>query len=450
MIPDFHYDIRSFGALGDGCTMNTAAIQKAIDQCALKGGGTVVVPPGVFLSGTLFLKDHVHLYLASGAVLKASPHREDYNADDAFPQNHIAHFEHVSGAHFILGIEVIDVTISGQGTIDGNESVFRGELREPGNGDIHFGPPSWRPGQMILFCESSEITLEGVRLRNAPYWNLLFHGCSDIRVNGLNIRTDRRTRNGDGIGLDCCVRAVVSDCVIDTSDDCITVRANGKPLTKMPAVSERIAVSNCVFRSRTCGIRVGVGNGVIRNVVFSNIEMTEVKSGIHVQGKYSPQSEGVEIDTVRFNNLSINGRVAFHVTACFEGSKPIRNLFLSNINARCDATSYFGGSPLRSLESCYLDNIHLTFHGGKANRPDQPSPYELYRHAGAYAARAIGMPYGIYLEYAGGMRFRALTLRWDETDGLWHDSLAQHHTERITFIDSDIDSPPEWLPEINS
>lgn len=442
MIADYHYDICSFGAKGDGCTLNTSAIRQAIDHCADKGGGTVVVPPGNFVSGTLYLKSHVHLHLMTGAVLKASSNREDYNDDTAFPQNHVASFEHVSGAHFILGINVSDVVISGSGTIDGSEAAFRGELMQSAQGEAYFGPPEWRPGQMILFCESSELRVEGVRLRNAPYWHLLFHGCTDVQVRGLNIRTDRRTRNGDGIGLDCCVRAVVSDCIIDSSDDCITVRANGKPLLKTAALSERITISNCVFRSRTCGIRIGVGNGLIRNIVVSNVEMTEVKSGIHVQGKYSPQSEGVEIDTIRFNNISINGQVAFHFTAGYEGAKPIRNLFLSNINALSSATSYLGGSPLQALEECTFDNVDIIFTGGEINQPSQPSPYELYRDAGAYAARAIGMPYGIYLEYARNLRFRRVTIRWQDVRGLWQESIAQHEAERITFHDCDIATPP--------
>lgn len=437
------HDIRNFGAVGDGHTVDTDSIQKAIDHCSTQGGGRVLVPPGVFLSGTLFLRDNVHLELTMGAVLRASPNRSDYNADDLFPQNHVATREHVSGAHFLIGINVSNVTLSGEGTIDGNEEVFRGPLLHPPDHEPVFGPSDWRPGQMILICESSHIRIRNLRLINSPYWHVFLHGCRWVKITGLHIQGDRRTRNGDGIDLDCCRDVTVSDCRIDTSDDCITVRANGKRLLQTEALSEGISVTNCVLRARTCGVRVGVGDGVIRNVAFSNLVIRDAQSGLHIQGKWSPGSPGVEISDLRFDNIIITGRVAFHITAGYAGTKPIRRLFFSNINALCDSCSYIGGSEEVVVEECYFTNIHLRFHGGKTNQIDHPSPYAIYKEAASYSRRAYGNPYAFLIEYAREIVFDRMNLRWEETDGIWVRNIEARDAD-YCLRDTTLEDPPPF------
>ncbi len=405
-----------------------------MDACAAAGGGTVEVPAGVYLSGTLWLRSHTHLHLSPRATLKASPRREDYNSDDAFPQNRVSVLEKTSGAHFLLAIQVSDVAITGEGTIDGNEAVFRGPLI----GDLPepvFGPSQWRPGQMVYFCEASDIVLRGVNLKNAPYWHLFLHGCRNIRIDALTINIDRRTRNGDGIGLDCCRNAAVSNSLIDTSDDCITVRASGHALTQTQAVSENITVTNCVLRSRTCGVRIGVGDGTIRNVVFSNITARDVQSGIHFNGKYTPASPGVEIENVRFNQFSISGKVAFHLTAGLEATKAIRDIFFSNINAVCDSTSYLGGAPGHRITGIHFDNIHLKMKGGSNNTPDSPTPYTRYGKAKTFSARALGMPHAFVMEHAERIDFHNMTVEWGTTDGPWVNTFHCIECSDLSFRD---------------
>ena len=108
--------ITEFGAVGDGVTLNTQAIQSAVDSCAASGGGTVVVPPGVFLTGTVFLKSRITLQLEAGAVLKGSPRITDYCADDAYPQNWPCAKEGWRGAHLLVAVNCEDVTVTGPGT----------------------------------------------------------------------------------------------------------------------------------------------------------------------------------------------------------------------------------------------------------------------------------------------------------------------------------------------
>ena len=111
-------NVREFGAVGDGATKDTAAIQKALDK-----GGTVIVPPGTYLAGTLYLHDDTELHLEPGATLLASPDPADYNADDFCPQNRVHKGDWARGAHFIVAVEARNVAITGTGKIDGNRQA---------------------------------------------------------------------------------------------------------------------------------------------------------------------------------------------------------------------------------------------------------------------------------------------------------------------------------------
>ena len=162
-------NVRDFGAVGDGRTKDTAAVQRAIDA-----GGMVDFPPGTYLCGTLYLKSHGGLHLESGAVLLASPDREDYNADDFCPQNGVFAPEKVSGAHFIVSVEQEDITIEGPGRIDGNRQAFYEPPEEMEK--IWSSPIDWRPAQMIFLSEVSARSMMPYRESSSAmktwFWSL--------------------------------------------------------------------------------------------------------------------------------------------------------------------------------------------------------------------------------------------------------------------------------------
>ena len=135
-------NVKDFGAVGDGVTKDTAAVQKAIDA-----GGIVYFPPGTYLCGTLYLKSHGGLHLEAGATLLASPDKADYNADDFCVQNSFSVKEQSSGGHFIVALEQENVTIEGAGRIDGNRKAFY-EVQEEMS-KIWTAKIEWRPGQMV-------------------------------------------------------------------------------------------------------------------------------------------------------------------------------------------------------------------------------------------------------------------------------------------------------------
>jgi polygalacturonase len=295
-------NVRDFGAVGDGKTKDTAAIQKAVDA-----GGMVYFPPGVYLSGTVFLKSNGGLNLAPGAVLKASPDYEDFNAPDFCPQNSWSKNEFSTGKHLVVALEQENIIICGGGRIEGNFPAFMlldKPMKEfmPG---VYEAAPGGKLGQMLFFCESRKITLRDIELADSSYWHCFLHGCEDVIITGLRIYGDPKVNTNDGLDIDCCRNVTVSDCIIDVADDAIAIRGNWKKLkTKRPC--ENIVVSNCVLSAGyACAVRVGVGDGIIRNCLFNNIVVPHAGVGLLVQSRYSLESEGVAISNVDFTNIRI-------------------------------------------------------------------------------------------------------------------------------------------------
>lgn len=215
------FNILNFGAVGDGTILNTASIQRAIDSCASLGGGTVCVPPGVFLTGTLRLRSHVNLHLEGGGILKGSEKLKDYYLDGK-----------LVGLIFTQDAE--DMAITGFGTIDGNGDLFmvldrakkidssgsawtrqKGHFREVSQ-DVADGPlvPKDRPFQMIIFSNCRNVTMRDVMIKDSPFWTVHMADCDGVVVSGLRIWGNMLVPNNDGIDFTSCSNVEVSDCDI--------------------------------------------------------------------------------------------------------------------------------------------------------------------------------------------------------------------------------------------
>lgn len=363
------YLITDYGACGDGIKVNSPAIQAAIDACGTAGGGMVVVPAGVFITGTLWLRDRVELHIEAGAVLKASPDLSDYNALDAYEQNFECRDEEWNGAHLILGVEVSDVAITGPGIIDGNGQAFFTTARP-------FSPASliWRdglalardkerlrPGQMIVFCESRNIRVRDLSLRNATCWCCLFHGCDTVFVSGLNITNPSDAANTDGIDIDCCRNVTIRDCIIDTGDDAITLRGVPSYLKDKTRLCENVVVSNCVVGSSSSVFRIGVGDGVIRNAIFANIVITRGGIGLHFQSAYSA-GRGVAISNITFRDVyARNVAFPFVISPGMpEATAPIENIIIDGLQADVFAGAVIEGNANTRPRNIRLSHVDLT------------------------------------------------------------------------------------------
>ena len=355
------HNVRDFGAAGDGATRDTAAIQRALDA-----GGVAYLPPGEYLTGTLYLRSHGGLELAPGAVLRGSPDPADYD-ENCCEQNRVFASEMVSGAHLLVACEVENVVIRGGGRIHGNREAFFSGAEDPVRPG-KFLRPGWRPGQMLFFCESTGITITDVELCESPYWCCFLHGCEHIDIRGVRIMNHRMTPNSDGIDLDCCRFVTVSNCRIDSGDDCITLRANAAPL-KTPRPCEKIVVTNCILSSPCQAIRVGVGNGVIRDAVVSNIVIHDTRSGIQLVSRYSSKSPGVTIENLLFSDIVMKCRRPLAVLSDVRGArdedvKPIRGIGFRNIRAEGDRSCFFEANRRGDISDLTLDGVDLVYGGG--------------------------------------------------------------------------------------
>ena len=290
-------NVREFGAVGDGVTDDTAAIQRAIDA-----GGVVKIPKGVYLMGSVYLKSNGGLDLDDGAVLKAHPDPSKWSVRAICIERESFVREGFTSAHLICAVDVTNVVIRG-GVVDGNWEAFHTDAWHLAcGGRRQRNAKAWRPAQMVWFCESADVRVENVRLRNAPFWNLFFHGCERVRAVGLDIESSEWAGEDDGIDIDCCRDVEVTDCRIVVGDDGIAVRAYSRGLTRRRPC-EDIRVRNCRVKSHYAhALRVGVGDGEIRNVSFKDVDVDGTRGAVWVCSKYR-KGPGVEIRGVRFDGV---------------------------------------------------------------------------------------------------------------------------------------------------
>ena len=365
-------NILDFGAVADGKTLCTHAIQAAIDACAAAGGGTVTVPAGTFITGSIWLRSNIELHLAHASVLKGSDDLDDYNAEDAYEQNFSSRKnEKWLGKHLIIAHECENVAITGTGTLDGNGDAF---LTEPKPYSAYvwnegcrtaLDEEKCRPGQLVAIIECKRVRVENITITNQPAWGCFLHGCEYVQIRGMRTFNPHSNFNSDGIDIDCCSYVTVSDCLIDTGDDCFAIRGNAARLKNQPHACEHITISNCVLGSASCTFRFGVGKGEIRHVRVSNIAITRGAPAVCVMSSYNGHGH-VDIEDVTFSNVSVVGCARpFEIV---EGSgATIKNVLLENFNV--ETYGYF------HLRSDFPESVsNITLRNWKVTLVDGPKP----------------------------------------------------------------------------
>ena len=241
-------NILEYGAVGDGQTNDAPVIQKAIDTCAEQGGGVVLFPGGrTYSSGYVLLKSNVEVHLEPGAVWKASSNIEDY-----YPlRNNGKITAHGRPFHaFIYALGQENVTISGQGTIDGNESVFYGD-----DSGYHIEGSYYPRVPLLLLEDVKHLTIKEVRLTNCAFWTVHLVGCKDVLIDGIRLLNNLKMANSDGIDPDHCQNVRISNCHIECGDDAIVLKNSGDYKKYGPCENIVVLPSNSARReSLTSGI----------------------------------------------------------------------------------------------------------------------------------------------------------------------------------------------------
>lgn len=277
------YQVREFGAAGDGKTKDTEAVQNAIDTCAKAGGGTVLLTGGIFVVGTIFLRSKVTIEIRNSATVLASPDICDYA--EQVHHNRYRNEPDMDRCLF-YGEDVSNIVIRGYGTIDGNAEAF------PNEGSIY------RP-MMFRFRRCEHIHLEQLCLYHAAAWTTAFLDSSYIWTDRLDIRNEKRY-NGDGLDFDGCSHVYVSNCNIRGTDDNLCLQSGSKEY-----MVEDVHITNCSFSSVCAGIRIGLKSiGTIRDVVISNCTMKNIwREGIKIECTEGGTIENIMVQNIAMRNV---------------------------------------------------------------------------------------------------------------------------------------------------
>jgi polygalacturonase len=446
-MPSSVFDIREFGAVGDGSRSDTPAVQKAIDACHERGGGRVNVPPGVFCIGSIVLKSFVELHLEAGATLSASTNRREYpqHLQPAGPQpqidpadrgsNHYFAFSSIF-RHFIHANDSEGVSITGRGTIDGNGRLFFTE--HPVGGPLK-QVRDWRPGHMIGLVRCRDVLIRDVRLIDSTMFTIWPRTCERVRIEGVRIINDPLGQNTDGIDLDGCRDVVINNCIIDVGDDAIAVKS-GSDWMNPNQPADGLVVSNCVLSSKTCGVRLGYeGDGPIRNCAFSNIVMQRTRTGINMLVPHNREHgilHGPGIENISFSNIVMDTVLPIYLWIDAKAATPgcIRNINISNLQATAERACYIGGGGANlPVESVRLRNVRLNMRGqmnGDRIAEPVPSPYpafDYWPNSGTTWPRSgavfKGLPHALFARHVRDLDIQDFRVDWSAASGHWHSAI---------------------------
>jgi hypothetical protein len=444
------FDITAFGAKSDGQTINTSAIQKAIDACHAAGGGTVLVPRGVFVSGSLRLKSRVTLKVEKDAILRGSPKIADYT-DETSPLHWGGVWAFAASQWkqcLIYAEDAEQIGIEGPGTIDGQGGRERKVF--PNANDPR------RP-MLVRVVGCRKVTVRDVTLLDPPSFTTFFLRSEDILIDRVTIRS-RHSTNGDGLDFDGCKRVRIKDCDIDAGDDGIAPKVfhpdwpnedfeiSGCHITsrwhairigtESIAAIRRLTVRDCVFTQCQGGIKIESCEGALfEDLSFSGIEMKQVCQPFMVLASRFPFSAHGKsarppvgrIRNVRFTDIKAVAGVGDDVGFQSKGGKddPFERL--------CSAVV---SRPGARIEDVSFTNIDLTFPGGgtaeQASRLDVGELLESSNYV-KWATPFDGeLPAStLYLRHVKGVRLENVRLTVEKPDA--RAFIAGDDIEGLTF-----------------
>jgi len=362
-------DVRQFGATGDGRTLDTGAIQQALDECGKAGGGIVRFGTGTYVSKPLVIRSRTTLLLEEGSTLLASPNQSDFLKEPGNWQDARSGSDFM---HFLTGKDLEDVTITGQGTIDGNGRVWWDAAEEARKKQSGYTLP--RPNLIVITrCKNLEVS--GITIQNSPKFHLVPTDCEDVLINGVRFNAPERAPNTDAIDPSVSRRVMITNCVIDVGDDNVAIKS-GKRMPGREFACEDITVVDCVFRH---GHGMSIGSetvGGVRNVTVKRCTFDGTEYGIRIK---SPRGRGGTIENLVCTDITMtNVDPAITITAYYpkipkeDEAQPMtsttpvfRNIQIKNLTATCPKEAgVIVGLPESLASNVTLENVHITAETG--------------------------------------------------------------------------------------
>jgi len=405
------FNIIKYGAVGDGVTLNTNAIQRAIDECYKSGGGSVIFPEGKFLSGTIVIKDNVTISFQKNAVLLGSIDLKDYKNIDPFTEG----LGIDVGWALLVAVDAKNIGVIGEGTIDGQGFAIKAKhiLTDTRPEGQRWG---MRPF-LLRIVRCTGVNVKGVTLKYAGAWTSHYFQSRQINIENVKIQSVGVAHN-DGIGIDGCQDVVIKDCDVVSGDDALVFKTTSSKMacknivvtglrlksnqagikmgTESMAAFENIKISNChIYETRNGGIKLLTVDGAhLRNIEISDITMEEVRTPMLFRLGSRLSVFRKDADTKQ-------------QTGTFE------NVEIKNVKVKASADAQLmpptgiliTGIPGHYITGLTLENIEISLAGGGTaahGRQAVPEAIDQYPEVKTFGPRVPA--YGIWARHVKGLK----------------------------------------------
>jgi polygalacturonase len=367
------YVITDYGAVADAATLNTAAIQKAIDAAAAAGGGVAEIPEGRFLSGSIFLKKGVELRLDEGAVLLGSQNIDDYPKEQTRIEGHFQAWRMA-----LVNAQGMDhVRIGGSGQLNGNGAPFWAQFRARIRADRTTTNLDVERPRLVFIDRCADVRVEGISLQDSGFWNLHLYHCSDVAIAGVRINAPVRTQGNpigspstDGIDVDSCQNVTIRGCHISDGDDDIALKGSKGPFAAEDADSppdENILIEDCEFGNGSGVLTCGSEATIVRNVTVRHCKLT---------GRGSVLTLKLRQDTPQhYTDITIDGITAvgagrllnvspwmqyFDLQGQLPPARVVDRIVIRNVKGSFNQVGSLRGTAGDSIGKISLENIDVT------------------------------------------------------------------------------------------
>jgi polygalacturonase len=351
------FNVRDYGAVGDGAALDTEAMQKALNECGKAGGGTVLVPKGIYLSKPLTIRTNTTLRLEKGATLKATDDPADYARTDKPGEFN----------HFLTGKDLENVTIAGEGTIDGSGQKWWIPAEEARQKKSGYTLP--RPN-LIVLTRVKNLTVRGVTIQNAPKFHFVPTDCENVLVEDATFLAPERAPNTDAIDPSMCRNVTIRRCLVDVGDDNVAVKS-GKPHPNRQFASDTLLVEDCTFKH---GHGMSIGSelvGGVKDVVVRNCTFEGTDNGIRIK---TDRKKGGAVINLLCEDITMKDVAGAITITCYypkipaiEEPKPVTkttpaysNIVIRNLTATSTKDAGFiVGLPESPIKNVLLENVKI-------------------------------------------------------------------------------------------
>jgi polygalacturonase len=409
-------NVKDFGAAADGKTLDSDAIQKAIDAAAGDGGGKVTIPKGAYLAGTIVLKDNITLHLEDGAEIRGTTDLTQYKNLDPFKDGLGAEV----GTAFVTIIDAKNVTIEGKGTFNGNGKAVAAAKSFKGEG---WG---FRP-MLFRVVRGKNIAVRDVTFRDSASWTTNYFQCDGVKIDNVKIDSHVAPHN-DGINIDACQNFSITNCDVYSGDDALVLKST----TDIPC--RNITATNLKLRSNQGAIKLGTESlGGFENIRVSKCEIRETRNGgIKILCVDGGELKDVIVEDILMDNVRtpIFVRLGARLKTFRAGDakKPVgslKNVVIRNVKANAAADAqimppsgiFITGIPGHAIEDLALENIEIHLAGGGTSeqaRAEVQENIDAYPEINRFGKTLPA--FGVFLRHARGVKLDDITLKLDAPD----------------------------------